>query len=88
MSRVEASLSASNTAASKIVRLVSQFFLSVGSAPVPTHTSFTSPCEAEEIWAFEQLVQLFPDDSRTKDDIMARVETLCDKCDCCAQATV
>lgn len=85
MSRAEASLSASNTAASKIVRMVTQFFLPMQTSPVPSHTSFMSPCEAEEEWAFEQLVQLFPEDTRSKDQILVRVEQLCDKCDCCTK---
>ena len=85
MSRAEASLSASNTAASKIVRMVSHFFLPMQSTNIPTHTCFLSPCEAEEEWAFEQLVQLFPEDERSKGQIMDKVEKLCDKCECCTK---
>ena len=83
MSRAESSLAASNTAASKIVQIVSQFFIPMTSAPVPPHTSFISPCEAEEAWAFEQLVSLFPENARAKTDIIDRVDTLCDKCSYC-----
>lgn len=83
MSRTESSLSASSTAASKIVHIVSQFFVPMTTCPGPTHTSFISPCEAEEAWAFEQLVSLFPENARAKEDIVDRVETLCDTCSHC-----
>ena len=85
MSRAEASLSASNTAAGEIVRMVNQFFIPMETKPIPSHTSFLSPCEAEEAWAFEQLVQLFPEDARSKEHIMERVEVLCDQCECCTK---
>ena len=75
------------TAASKIVQLISQFFFSTPLPPVTPYTTFMCTCDSEQAWAFEQLVELFPEDERGKPAIMGRVEILCDQCSYCAPGT-
>ena len=76
-------LNANNSAANKIVHIVSQFFVPMSCTHVPPYTSFITPCDTEEAWAFEQLVSLFPENARAKEDILGRVDTLCEQCSYC-----
>ena len=76
-------LQANNSAANKIVHIVSQFFVPMSCTQVPPYTSFITPCDTEEAWAFEQLVSLFPENARAKEDILGRVDTLCEQCSYC-----
>ena len=77
----------STTAAGKIMRLVSQVFVPMAAEVSPPFTGFTPSCNDEEAWAFERLVELFPEDEREKEGILSRVEGLCDSCPCCVKPT-
>lgn len=70
-------------AAQKISKVIVDFFLPMATVTMPGLTSFAATSDAEEIWALEQLVQLFPEDRRHKSAILQQVDTLCDKCLAC-----
>ena len=67
------------SAAHKVSRAVADFFLPMVDGETPAATSFSTASDAEEIWAFDQLVQLFAEDRRHKAAILEQVDSLCDK---------
>ena len=80
-----APVTSSTTAAGKIMRLVAQVFVPMAAEASQPFTGFNPSCNDKEAWAFERLVELFPEDEREKECILSRVEGLCDSCPCCVK---
>lgn len=67
------------SAASKVSRVVCDFFLPLGDCTFPEFTSFSPTGDTEEAWTFDRLLDLFPEDVKTKEDVVNRVVSLYDQ---------
>ncbi len=64
------------SAASKITRVVTEFFLPLADGFVPAYTPLTATPDAEESLLLEQIWGMFPESMRTKEDFVARMGEL------------
>ena len=75
------------SAASKITKVVTDFFLPMGDGFMPAYTPLTSSPDAEEMLLLERIWEMFPEAMRTRDDFVGRMGLLYDsgrqrECEC------
>lgn len=66
------------SAASKITRIVSDFFLPLADGYIPPYTPLTATPDAEETLLLERIWELFPESMKSRDDFVARMGELYD----------
>jgi hypothetical protein len=66
------------SAASKITKVVMDFFLPMAEGFMPAYTPLTSSPDAEEMLLLEQIWDLFPEAMRSREDFVDRLGALYD----------
>ena len=66
------------SAASKITKVVTEFFLPLGDGFVPAYTPLTSTPDAEEALLLERIWEAFPDSMRTREEFVEKMGELYD----------
>ena len=66
------------SAASKITRIVTDFFLPLADGYIPPYTPLTATPDAEETLLLEKIWELFPESMKSRDDFVARMGELYD----------
>jgi len=66
------------SAASKITKVVTDFFLPMAEGFVPAYTPLTQSPDAEEILLLEKIWEMFPDAMRTREEFVDRMGALYD----------
>jgi hypothetical protein len=66
------------SAASKITKVVTDFFLPMADGFVPAYTPLTQSPDAEEMLLLEQIWDMFPEAMRTREDFVDRMGALYD----------
>jgi hypothetical protein len=66
------------SAASKITKVVNEFFLPLADGFVPTHTPLTSSPDAEETLLLERIWEMFPESMRSREEFVAKMGELYD----------
>ena len=66
------------SAASKITKVVSDFFLPMVDGFVPKYTPLTATPDAEEMLLLEKIWEMFPDSMHSKGEFVERMEALYD----------
>jgi hypothetical protein len=66
------------TAASKISKVVTEFFLPLADGFVPAYTPLTATPDAEETLLLERIWEMFPECMRTREDFVAKMAELYD----------
>lgn len=66
------------SAASKITKVVTEFFLPLGDGFVPEYTPLTACPDAEEALLLERIWDMFPESMRTREEFVARMGELYD----------
>lgn len=66
------------SAASKITKVVTEFFLPLADGFVPSHTPLTATPDAEETILLEKIWETFPESMRTREEFVAKMGELYD----------
>jgi len=66
------------SAASKITKVVTEFFLPLGDGFVPEYTPLTASPDAEEALLLARIWEVFPDAMRTREEFVERMGELYD----------
>ena len=66
------------SAASKITKVVTDFFLPMAEGFVPAYTPLTQSPDADEMLLLEQIWELFPEAMRTREEFVDRMGALYD----------
>lgn len=66
------------SAASKITRIVTDFFLPLADGYIPPYTPLTATPDAEETLLLEKIWELFPESMKSRDDFVAKMGELYD----------
>lgn len=66
------------SAASKITKIVTDFFLPLADHFVPAYTPLTPSPDAEECLLLERIWEMFPESMRTRDDFVAKMGEIYD----------
>lgn len=74
------------SAAGKITRMVTDFFLPMVDGFIPAYTPFTSTPDAEELLVLERLASLFPESMRTRGEFVQCMGDLYDRSVCGGEA--
>jgi hypothetical protein len=69
------------SAASKISKVVTEFFLPLADGFVPAYTPLTATPDAEESLLLERIWETFPESMRTRESFVARMGELYDSAD-------
>lgn len=69
------------SAASKISKVVTEFFLPLAEAFVPAYTPLTATPDAEESLLLERIWETFPESMRTREAFVAKMGELYDSAD-------
>ena len=74
------------SAASKITRVVTEFFLPLADGFVPAYTPLSATPDADEIQLLERIWEVFPESMRTREEFVARMEKLYDSGHCAGRS--